>query len=69
MITIALNILLIKSKSKQLKTLGKLSIVPSIFNINEPIIFGVPLVFNAILAILYTSSNGKWNINIYFNVY
>lgn len=40
-----------KSKSKQLKTLGKLAIGPSIFNINEPIIFGLPIVMNPMTAI------------------
>lgn len=49
--TLALNILLLRSKSKQLKTLGKLAIVPSLFNINEPLIFGTPLVLNPTLAI------------------
>lgn len=39
------------AKSKQLKTLGKLSIAPALFNINEPIIFGIPIVMNPILAI------------------
>lgn len=49
--TIGLNILMLRSKSKQLKTLGRLAIVPSIFNINEPIIFGTPLVLNPVLAV------------------
>ena len=40
-----------KSKSKHLNALGKLSIVPGICGINEPIIFGGPIVFNPILAI------------------
>lgn len=40
-----------KSKSKQLKGLGKLAIMPSIFNINEPLIYGLPIVMNPILAI------------------
>lgn len=43
--------LLFKSKSKQLKELGKVAIVPSIFNINEPIIYGLPIVMNPIMAI------------------
>lgn len=38
-------------KSKQLKSMGKLAAIPGIFNINEPMIFGVPLVMNPILAI------------------
>lgn len=49
--TIGLNILMLRSKDKQMKTLGKLAILPSIFNINEPIIFGVPIVLNPVLAI------------------
>lgn len=39
------------SKSAQLRSLGKVSIVPGIFNINEPIIFGAPIVMNPILII------------------
>lgn len=49
--TIGLNILMLRSKDKQIRTLGKLAILPSIFNINEPIIFGVPIVLNPVLAI------------------
>lgn len=49
--TIALNILMLRSRSKQLKTLGRLAIVPSVFNINEPLIFGTPIVLNPTLAI------------------
>ena len=45
--TIGLSILLFKfSKSKQLKELGKEAIIPNIFNINENIVFGVPIVDN-----------------------
>lgn len=39
------------AKSKQCKQLGKLAVIPNIFNINEPILFGVPIVFNPIMAI------------------
>ncbi|RHW52359.1 oligo-beta-mannoside permease IIC protein [Bombilactobacillus bombi] len=42
--------------SKQIKTLGKLSIVPSIFNINEPLIFGLPIVLNPILMLPFAFS-------------
>ncbi len=38
-------------KSERIKQLGKLAIVPGIFGINEPIIFGLPIVLNPILAI------------------
>ena len=49
--TLGLCILLLRSKSKELKTLGKLSIGPAIFNINEPIIFGLPMVLNPLMMI------------------
>ena len=49
--TLGLVILMLWSKSVHLKSLGKLSIIPGICGINEPIIFGGPIVFNAILAI------------------
>ncbi|MCQ2010961.1 PTS cellobiose transporter subunit IIC [Sporolactobacillus sp. STSJ-5] len=39
------------AKSEQLKVLGRASIVPGLFNINEPIIFGLPIVYNPYLAI------------------
>lgn len=39
------------AKSKQYKDLGKLSLVPSLFNINEPVIFGTPIVLNPFLLI------------------
>ena len=49
--TLALVVLFLFSKSKYLKSLGKIGFLPGIFNINEPIIFGVPIVMNPILAI------------------
>ncbi|WP_297818811.1 PTS sugar transporter subunit IIC [uncultured Lactobacillus sp.] len=39
------------SKSSFGKTLGRAVIIPSIFNINEPIIFGLPIVLNPYFAI------------------
>ena len=39
------------ARSSQYKTLGKLSFIPAIFNINEPLIFGLPVVLNPILII------------------
>lgn len=39
------------SKSKQMKQLGKLGFGPSMFNINEPIIFGTPIIFNPVMFI------------------
>ena len=44
-------VMLLFCKSKRITQLGKLSIVPGIFGINEPIIFGLPIVLNPILII------------------
>lgn len=38
-------------KSRQMKDLGRLAIGPGIFNVNEPVIFGMPIVLNASIAI------------------
>lgn len=55
--TLGLAINLLFAKSEQYKSLGKIGIVPNIFNINEPIVFGLPLVLNPIYFIpLITSS-------------
>lgn len=49
--TLPLNVLMLFSKSKKLKTMGKICIGPSIFNINEPLMFGAPVVFNPLLML------------------
>ncbi|MEH7493636.1 PTS sugar transporter subunit IIC [Neobacillus niacini] len=43
--------MLFLAKSSQLKAISKVTIVPSLFNINEPVIFGAPVAFNPILMI------------------
>ncbi|HLR91715.1 MAG TPA: PTS sugar transporter subunit IIC [Atopostipes sp.] len=50
--TLGLTLLMLTAaKSKQFKTLGGLALGPGIFNINEPIIFGIPIVLNPIMLI------------------
>ncbi|MGT2933416.1 PTS sugar transporter subunit IIC [Streptococcus catagoni] len=50
--TIGLSILLaFVSKSKYAKTLGRTAFVPALFNINEPIIFGAPIILNPSLML------------------
>lgn len=44
-------VVLIFSKSNQLKTVGKISIAPAFFGISEPLMFGVPVVMNPFMAI------------------
>lgn len=43
---LGLAILLFTAKSKQLKAMGKMGIVPAFFGISEPLIFGLPLMLN-----------------------
>jgi len=38
-------------KSKQLKQVGKIAIGPGIFNVNEPVIFGLPIVMNPLIIV------------------
>ena len=49
--TLPLAFYLIRSKSARLRRVGWLGIWPGIFNINEPITFGTPVIFNPVLAI------------------
>jgi PTS system cellobiose-specific IIC component len=49
--TLGLAIAMARSKSEHLSAIGKLGTVPGLFNINEPIIFGAPIVMNPILFI------------------
>lgn len=39
------------AKSVQLKSIRKVAVVPDIFNINEPLTFGVPVVMNVLIAL------------------
>lgn len=53
--TLGLVILFLRSRSAHLKSIGKLGIVPSMFNINEPVIFGSPIIMNPVLFIPFIS--------------
>ncbi|MCT0055423.1 PTS sugar transporter subunit IIC [Lactococcus lactis subsp. lactis] len=39
------------ARSEQMKSIGKVELVPGLFNINEPFLFGLPLVLNPVLAL------------------
>jgi PTS system cellobiose-specific IIC component len=56
--TLGLNIWMLRSKSKTLKAVGRVAIVPSLLNINEPIIFGIPAVYNPIICVGMMIING-----------
>lgn len=59
------------AKSEQLKVLGRAGAVPSIFNINEPMIFGLPIIYNPYLAIpfflapMVCASTAYWAITLH----
>jgi len=46
-----LIVMLFVCKSRRIKELGKITIIPSIFGIGEPLIYGLPVVLNPIIAI------------------
>jgi len=46
-----LVIYMLWSRSAQLRTVGKVALGPAIFNINEPVTFGVPMALNPVMMI------------------
>lgn len=52
--TLGLVLAMLRSRSKMYKSVGKLSLPSAIFCINEPVIFGCPIVFNPLLMIPFT---------------
>lgn len=49
--TLGLVILMMLSKAKSLRAIGRIGVIPSLFGVNEPIIFGVPLIMNPFLMV------------------
>jgi len=49
--TLPLVIWFLFARSKKLKSIGRATIVPSLFNINEPVVYGAPIAFNPILMV------------------
>lgn len=49
--TVGLVVLMIRGKADQHRVLGKLAIIPNLFGINEPVLFGLPIIMNFTLAI------------------
>ena len=68
--TLSLTLLcLFKAKSDQYRALGKLGIGASLFNINEPIIFGFPIVLNPMMMIPFILANVSVGIVTYLAIY
>lgn len=51
--TLPLTLMGLRSKSKQIKAVAKISAAPGWFGINEPMTFGMPIMYNPILCIPY----------------
>ncbi len=49
--TLPLAFLLLRSKAIHLRTIGKMGLVPGLFNINEPILFGAPVIMNPVFFV------------------
>lgn len=58
--------ILIFSKRKSSRSLAKISFFPMIFNINEPMIFGLPVIFNPVLFIPFITTPLLCTIISYF---
>ena len=56
------------SRSVQMKQLGRLSFIPGIFNINEPIIFATPIVFNPIMLVPFILAPVLSVCMVYFSI-
>ncbi|NHI73719.1 PTS sugar transporter subunit IIC [Lactococcus garvieae] len=50
-VTLVLVFLLFTCRAKYLREMAKLTFVPGLFNINEPLIFGMPLMMNPVFTI------------------
>ena len=46
-----LVVMMLRSKSKKLRQFARVTVGPAIFNISEPIMYGLPIVFNPIMMI------------------
>lgn len=49
--TLPLVFMAMRSRSRQLKSVGKIGLLPSLFNINEPILFGFPVIMNPVFLL------------------
>ncbi|HWV39721.1 MAG TPA: PTS transporter subunit EIIC [Vulgatibacter sp.] len=54
--TLAAALLLLRARSAALRTVARLGIVPSLCNVNEPLLFGLPIVMNPRLAVPFILS-------------
>lgn len=51
--TFPLVLMSLRSKSEQMRAVAKAGLIPGWFNINEPVTFGMPIMYNPVLSIGY----------------
>lgn len=68
-VTLPLAVLLLFTKSARLKAIGKVGIIPSIFNINEPIVFGAPIMLNPLMMIPFWINSFLAPTIVYFTLH
>jgi cellobiose PTS system EIIC component len=49
--TLPLVVLLLRSRVRRLRAFGFATLAPALFNVNEPVIFGLPIAYNPVLAV------------------
>lgn len=54
--TFPLVLMGLKAKSQQIKAVSKVALIPGWFNVNEPVTFGMPVMYNPIFGIPYILS-------------
>ena len=67
--TLGLAIAMALSKNAHLKSIGRISVAPGIFQINEPVMFGAPVVMNPILGIPFLTIPLISTVIAYFAAY
>lgn len=60
--------MLLFAKSRQFKDLGRIAIMPGLFNINEPVIFAFPIVFNPFMLIPFIAAPVISVLMVYFSI-
>ncbi|HXX29794.1 MAG TPA: PTS transporter subunit EIIC, partial [Myxococcaceae bacterium] len=53
---LALGLLLVRCRSAQLRSVGRLGLLPAVCNVNEPLLFGAPVVLNPALAVPFIAA-------------
>ncbi|GIM30215.1 permease IIC component [Clostridium polyendosporum] len=60
--------MLLVGRSAQSKSLGKMALIPGLFNINEPVIFGFPIVMNPIMFVPFIAAPTCSALLTYFSI-